>query len=79
MFKKVRESENQGFVNYMRRSKPRRSIEGVEGVGSRRGSFNKVIQEGVQSSRRIPKRGTNIGKIKSTDKNGPRGNKALTL
>jgi hypothetical protein len=79
MFKKARESENQGFVNYMRRSKPRCSIEGVEGVGSGRRSFNKTIQEGVQSSRRIPKRGNNIGRIKSTDKNGPRGNKALTL
>jgi hypothetical protein len=54
-------------------------MEGVEGVGSGRRSFNKTIQEGVQSSRRIPKRGKNIGKIKSTDKNGPRRNKALTL
>jgi hypothetical protein len=79
MFKKGRESENQGFVNYMRESKRRCSKEGVEGGGSRRESLNKAIPEGLQSSSRSLKRGNNIGKIESTDKNGPQGNKAFTL
>lgn len=78
-FQKGRESENQGFVNYMRESKRRCSIEGGEGGGSRRGSFGKMMKEGLESGSKSIKGGYGVGNNKSTDKNGRRGKKALKI